>query len=132
MGKFILHIVSCVFVAGMTISDGQAMGQKTDQDSRQNPYKPAKWHDTAIPENDAAFALKNNDYRLLAFALRATNVPGIKPEQVQAYHKQCGLRFLKNFGDVFRSAEDLKRMKQAREYALRYNAVITSECKLRE
>lgn len=108
------------------------MGQKNDLSPSAVPYKVHKWHESAIPEDDAAFALKNKDYRLLAFALRVTHVPGVKPELVQAYREHCGLRFMKGFGDIIHSAEKLKRMKQAREYALRYNVVITSECNLSE
>lgn len=117
-------------IACVSIVNSHAMSQKIDQDSQQEPYKPARWHVTAVAEDDAAIALKNKDYRLLAFALRVTHIPGVKPEQVQAYREHCGLRFLKGFGDIIHSEEELKRMKQARGYALRYNAVITSECSI--
>lgn len=101
-----------------------------EEDITALPYKPSEWHELAVPEDDAALALENNDFRLLAFALRTTNVPGVQPGQIQTYREQCGLRYLKGFGDVVRSTEDLGRMKLAREYALRYNTVITSECSL--
>lgn len=111
------------------ITGSHAMGQKQ---APTVPYQPASWNENSDPEADATFALDNNDYRLLAFAFRATNVPGILPERVDAYSKNCGLRYMKNFGDTVHSAEDLKRLKQARGYAMRYNAVITSRCRISE
>ena len=132
MRRFFHYFIGFMLIAIMTIDNGHAMSEYADEPSSTNPYLPSEWHENANPEVDAALALDNNDHRLLAFALRATNIPGIKPEQIKAYSEHCGLRFLKNFGDVIHSEEELNKMKQAREYALRYNAMITSKCNLSE
>ena len=79
-------------------------------------------------ETDAQNAIENHDFRLLAFATRITIVPGINREQLGLYRENCGLRFMKGFGDVVYSDNQLEKMKQARAYALRYNQHISSHC----
>lgn len=106
--------------------------QNTDSNSESIPYTPAPWHEKALAENDASRALANADTRLLAFAMRGYTIPGIDPAQQQAYQAKCGVRFIDGFGDVIRSDEQLEQMKLAREYAVRYNAVIISGCALSE
>jgi hypothetical protein len=130
IAQFIPVIVACSLITSLPISDSYAMSQKLDESSTTHPYRPAKWNENSDPEADAELALENNDHRLLAFALRATQIPGIEADQVNAYSEHCGIRFMKKFGDVIRSDDDLERMKQAREYALRYNAAILSKCNL--
>jgi hypothetical protein len=130
MAQFILVIAACALLTSLPASDSYAMSQKLDEEPTKHPYKPAKWNENSDPEADAKLALENNDHRLLAFALRVTQIPGIEADQVNAYNEHCGIRFMKNFGDVIRSSDDLVRMKQAREYALRYNATIMSKCNL--
>lgn len=104
------------------------MSQLSDEEQIITPYQAPQWHEMADPENDAAIALENNDHRLLAFALRSASIPGLEPGQIPVYSELCGLRYMSGFGDVIRSAEGLNRMKLAREYAMRYNSVIISEC----
>ena len=73
-------------------------------------------------------AIENEDFRLLAFATRATIVPGIDPGQLEAYRESWGLRFMKGFGDVIYSEDQRLRMKQARVYAEAYNALVSKQC----
>ena len=138
--QFFQCLIGILLFFAFSIPSSHAMGQNIDEEVDEefadttpaSPYRPSEWHTDANPEKDAGIALQNNDHRLLAFALRTANVPGIEPKLVESYRKKCGLRFMKDFGDVVRSDEDLKRMKQAHEYALHYNTIIASKCTLAE
>ena len=127
--RFLLSILVSMALFSLGIDNIQAMGENIDQSTSTEPYKPAKWSINSVAENDAYRALDNKDYQLLGFALRATNVPGINQSQVETYREKCGIRLMKGFGDTIKSNEALEKMKQAREYALKYNTIIKSKCK---
>ena len=80
------------------------------------------------PEADARAALAKGDLRLLGFALRVTNVPGVAAADRQAAMDACGVRLMKGFGDVIRSDDQAAAMQQAHGYAKRYNAVVIAQC----
>ena len=75
-------------------------------------------------------SIRNNDLRLLGFAGRGRNIPGIDSTESQDYRKKCGVRFFDEFGDVIRERAQLEQMKKAKEYAIEYNEVILTSCTL--
>ncbi len=93
-------------------------------------YSPAAWSDSDSAKNDAIYAIKHDDLRLLGFAGRGQNLPGVDSVKVQEYADTCGIRFFSEFGDVIREREQLEQMKKAREYAMQYNSVILKSCTL--
>ena len=93
-------------------------------------YRPADWVNSQSAENDAKKAIENNDLRLLGFALKGYSIPGIEPDQLQDYVDTCGIRVFEEFGDVVRNRKQLEQMKQAQDYAIKYNTVILKSCTL--
>lgn len=80
------------------------------------------------PEADARAAIEQGDLRFLGFATRVTTLPGVAATDQEAALAVCGVRLLEGFGDVIRSDAELAAMRQASEYAKRYNAVMLLEC----
>lgn len=93
-------------------------------------YSPAKWQDSLSARDDAETALQHQDYRLMAFAGRGYDIPGIDIEQSQSYAEKCGTRYFEEFSDVIRNQEQLVQMRKARQYATAYNEVILTSCTL--
>lgn len=93
------------------------------------PYTPPEWHENSNAQEDASYALDNDDMRLLAYTTRGITVPGIDDAEKDTISKQCGIRMLDGFGDVVRNEEQLRRMKAMHAYVSRYNAVIAKRCK---
>ena len=94
-------------------------------------YTPADWSDSTSAANDARYAIDNKDFRLLGFAMRGYDVPGIDASKKQSYIEKCGIRVFDEFGDVVRSKKQLDEMQLAREYAIQYNRVIVTACRLK-
>ena len=95
-----------------------------------DPYvQKLQWLDAADPQNDAKQAIKVGDLRLLGLATRDINVPGISNEDSYKYEQECGVQLIDGISDVVRSDEHLRLMQKARSYALKYNAIIKTECK---
>ena len=96
-----------------------------------DPYvQKLQWLDAADPQADANQAVKKNDLRLLGLATRSVNIPGINKEDTLKYEEKCGVQLIEGISDVVRSDEHLRLMQKARSYALKYNAIIKSHCKL--
>ena len=96
-----------------------------------DPYvQKLQWLDSADPQADAEHAVKKNDLRLLGLATRAVNIPGVEKELQYKYEQRCGVQLIEGISDVVRSDEHLRLMQKARSYALRYNAIIKTHCKL--
>ena len=95
-------------------------------------FSPASWADSDSAENDARDAIKHDDLRLLAFAGRNYNIPGLNRDQMQDASEKCGVRYFDEFGDVIREREQLEQMKKAKQYAIEYNRVILTRCTLGE
>ncbi len=95
-----------------------------------DPYiQKLQWLDAANPQDDARQAIKKGDLRLLGLATRAINIPGVKKEDSYKYEKACGVQLIDGISDVVRSDEHLRLMQKARSYALKYNAIIKTQCK---
>ena len=94
-----------------------------------DPYvQKLQWLDAADPQKDAQQAIKKGDLRLLGLATKALHIPGVKKEDSYQYEKECGVQLIDGISDVVRSDEHLRLMQKARSYALRYNAIIKTEC----
>ena len=87
-----------------------------------------QWLDSADPQADAAQAIAAGDLRLLGLATRAITLPGVDPDDFYRYEQACGYRLLDGVSDVVRSDEHLRLIQAARSYALRYNAIIKTQC----
>ena len=95
-----------------------------------DPYvQKLQWLDAADPQNDAQQAIKLGDLRLLGLAMRSVNIPGVEKEDTYRYEEKCGVQLIDGISDVVRSDEHLRLMQKARSYALKYNAIIKTECK---
>ncbi|MDH5354224.1 MAG: hypothetical protein OEY09_07265 [Gammaproteobacteria bacterium] len=95
-----------------------------------DPYvQKLQWLDAADPQNDAQQAIKIGDLRLLGMAMRSVNIPGVEKEDTRRYEEKCGVQLIDGISDVVRSDEHLRLMQKARSYALKYNAIIKTECR---
>ncbi len=94
-------------------------------------YSPAVWASSVSAENDAIHAVKNNDFRLLGFAGRGGNIPGVENTQKQTYIENCGIRYFDEFGDLIRERKQLDLREKARQYATEYNRIILMKCSLK-
>lgn len=96
-----------------------------------DPYvQKLQWLDAADPQADANQAVKQNDLRLLGLATRSVNIPGVDPDEQLKYEEVCGVQLIEGISDVVRSDEHLRLMQKARSYALKYNAIIKTHCKI--
>ena len=89
-----------------------------------------QWLDAADPQADAQQAIKTGDLRLLGMATRSVSIPGVETDQILKYETKCGVQLIDGISDVIRSDEHLRLMQKARSYALKYNAIIKTVCKL--
>ena len=112
-----------IFLAGVLSTQVLAMAKTTQ------PYDPPQWRENANAADDAAYALENDDKRLLAYYGRNIMVPGIKPDEKALLSEKCGLRMMEGFGDVVRSDAHLEKMKTMRAYIEQYNQVIAPLCR---
>jgi hypothetical protein len=89
-----------------------------------------QWLDAADPQADAQQAIITGDLRLLGIATRSVSVPGVDGDQTLKYETKCGVQLIDGISDVVRSDEHLRLMQKARSYALKYNAIIKTRCKI--
>jgi len=86
------------------------------------------WMHNADPQADAQAALENNDFRFMALALRGVVIPGVDQSRSLQIELRCGVIMMEGVSDTVRGEKQLGRMKQAHEYAAKYNAVILGRC----
>jgi hypothetical protein len=106
------------------------IGCATDSKALDPNVQKLQWLDAADPQADARQAVKTGDLRLLGMATRSINIPGVKADQVIKYDEKCGFQLIDGISDVVRNDEHLRLMQKARSYALKYNTVIMSYCKI--
>lgn len=94
-----------------------------------NPQK-LQWLDAADPQADAQQAIKIGDLRLLGMVTHSLSIPGVEADQILIYETKCGVQLIEGISDVVRSDEHLRLMQKARSYALRYNSIIKTHCKI--
>ncbi len=93
-------------------------------------YTPANWAESHSATNDAKHAIDNDDSRLLGFAGRGFNIPGVNNEYVEALIKKCGVRYFEEFSDVIRDRSEIQQRQKASAYAVEYNQLILGACRL--
>jgi len=90
--------------------------------------KKANWVDYADPKADANMAIDKGDMRLLAFANRVINFPGIDASLHDSLKDSCGYRVLPGTGDMLRVGQSTERLTKLRKYATLYNQQIATSC----
>ena len=100
-----------------------------DHNKELEQYQTAdfRWLQYANPRADANFAIEKQNFTLLAFAGRATSLPGIDTGS-STLQQQCGYRLLANSGDALRSQEQLNLRKQLYQYAATFNQLVAAAC----
>jgi hypothetical protein len=95
-----------------------------------NDQHPLAWIQSADPQLDAQQAIKNRDWRLLAFAGRAISIPGIDLAiyPLAELEQHCGYRVIKGTGDVVTSQRELPLRSKMHNYAFVYNQQILTHC----
>ena len=121
----IIQIISLLFSGVLYSTSALAFSSPP---AETEDYQPADWATSQSAEDDAKKAIENNDLRVLGFALKGYSIPGIEASQYRDYVNTCGIRVFKEFGDVVRGRDQVEQIKQAREYASKYNAVIVKSC----
>jgi hypothetical protein len=105
-------------------------GCASDSKALEPNVQKLQWLDAAAPQADALQAIKIGDLRLLGMATRTISVPGVETDQILKYETKCGIQLIEGISDVVRSDEHLRLMQKARSYALKYNAIIKTHCKI--
>jgi hypothetical protein len=105
-------------------------GCATDSKALDPNTQKLQWLDAADPQADAQQAIKTGDLRLLGMATRSVSIPGVETDQILKYEMKCGVQLIEGISDVVRSDEHLRLMQKARSYALRYNTIIKTHCKI--
>ncbi|MDH5711527.1 MAG: hypothetical protein OEZ15_07695 [Gammaproteobacteria bacterium] len=133
----LLYCSICLCLATSPASIAMSRSQETP--SNQTVSQPAdidltkaskfiRQYQNRDPEADARAAIEEGDLRLLGFALRATNVPGVATEDRQVAIETCGVHFLEGFGDILHKGDDISIRRQVFEYVKHYNAVMVAAC----
>jgi hypothetical protein len=119
--KLFLIIAVLVFAITACATDLKAVDPNTQK---------LQWLDAADPQSDAKQAIKTGDLRLLGMATRSVSIPGVETNRILKYETKCGVQLIEGISDVVRSDEHLRLMQKARSYALKYNAIIKTHCKI--
>jgi hypothetical protein len=95
-----------------------------------NDEHPLAWVQNADPQLDVQQAIKNHDWRLLAFAGRAISLPGIDLAvyPLAELQQRCGYLIIKGTGDVVTSPRELPLRSKMHDYALVYNQKMLTLC----
>ncbi|MFT6897421.1 MAG: hypothetical protein ACJA13_001827 [Paraglaciecola sp.] len=128
---FALALIS-ILLTGCT-GEPQPMAQAPtpDPDAQAiNDEHPLAWVQSADPQLDAQHAIKNHDWRLLAFAGRAISMPGIDLAiyPLTELQQRCGYRVIKGTGDVVTSQNELPLRSKVHDYAVVYNQQMLAQC----
>ena len=126
--RFISFVFSIVLYSSSVLAFSSAPMSSTPEE--QSPYTAADWQQSQSAEDDAKKAIEHQDLRLLGFAGRGYDIPGIDADSKQRYIDRCGLRLFEEFGDVVSNRKQLEKMQQARDYARQYNRIILTACPL--
>ena len=118
---------SSLIVAALVLA---MSGCATDSKALDPNVQKLQWLDAADPQADAQQAVRTGDLRLLGMATRSVSIPGVEMDQILKYETKCGVQLIDGISDVVRSDEHLRLMQKARSYALKYNAIIKTYCKI--
>lgn len=89
-----------------------------------------QWVIDANPQQDAEAAMAKGDFRLMAMATRGITIPGVDNDLSAKYELKCGINRMPGVTDVIRSQKQMELIKKAHSYALKYNAIIKTRCKI--
>lgn len=70
----------------------------------------------------------HKDFRLLATQGRRMAIPGIEPQQAASYIKRCGIKLMKQTGDVLKTQQQKQQRLEQLEFASQYNQQVLSLC----
>lgn len=126
-----LALVGSVLVGCNVQSELNAVPQGADLKARAiDSQHPLAWVQSADPQLDAQQAIKDGDYRLLAFAGRVISMPGIDLAiySLAELKQRCGYRVIRGTGDVVHSQKELPLRSQMHNYAVIYNQHMVNRC----
>ncbi len=86
------------------------------------------WLQKADAMKDAQAGLARGDKRLLAMAMRGSQIPGIAPELVSKAKSVCGVRYLPGSTDTVMGETHMKLLQVAKSYAEEYNRIMVEHC----
>jgi hypothetical protein len=95
-----------------------------DPPSQSGAVAKLQWVEHADPVLDARTALAHGDNRLLGVNGVTLGLPGADPDKQSSLAAQYGVRQIEGTSDALESPRHAELVKEAREYALRYNSVI--------
>ncbi|PCI62190.1 MAG: hypothetical protein COB35_04430 [Gammaproteobacteria bacterium] len=73
-------------------------------------------------------AKEKKDYRLLAMKGRRITLPGFERQNVNEISQRCGIKLMKNTGDVLKNDEDRENRRLKYQFALNFNHIIFAIC----
>ncbi|MEP4890460.1 MAG: hypothetical protein ABJV04_10565 [Aliiglaciecola sp.] len=81
-------------------------------------------------EADAKVAVKQGNFKLLAFTNRVISFPGIDMDlyPVAVIEQQCGIKYLAGSGDTLKMGESTVSRKALKKYATTYNLIVLKGC----
>ncbi|MCU7936615.1 MAG: glutamyl-tRNA amidotransferase [Candidatus Thiodiazotropha sp. (ex Dulcina madagascariensis)] len=126
MTKLLPILVSLLFFTACQERGDIDMSQVTPKEK--SAVDSLSWLNHADPEKSARQALARGDKRLMAMAMRTTNLPGIKPELLSKAKSVCGVRYLAGSTDTVLGETHLKLIQAAADYAASYNRIILDHC----
>lgn len=138
MQKWLVSLTLGGVIMGCTsISEDQIEIRHTDTTTQSNEKASvipdnSNWLDYADAKADANIALEKGDTRLLAFANRALNLPGIEPSLHKKLMDSCGYRVLSGTGDMLIMGEKPEHRSMLRAYAKIYNQQVAAACQAKE
>lgn len=98
-----------------------ALAQPCFADDTENSVEQLQWLDTADPVKDAHAAIAKGDRRLKAVADITVLVPGVPPQEENAYREQFGVTVISGTSDALESKEHALLNSLAIRYAKQYN-----------
>jgi hypothetical protein len=113
-----LHSVRHLVIGAVALVGLHACGRPSESGA----VAKLRWVEEADPVLDARTALAHGDDRLLSVNGVALVVPGTDPAKQSSYAAQYGVRAIDGTGDALESQRQATLVKEATEYAVRYNS----------
>ncbi|NQY65422.1 MAG: hypothetical protein HRT38_17230 [Alteromonadaceae bacterium] len=93
-----------------------------------NDVKETGVSEDARLENALKQAKLQQDYRLFALKGRRVTLPGIENKQMENAKLACGIKYLKNTGDVLENEQDRERRRLDFQFAEEFNQIVYPLC----
>jgi len=124
--KFLPPLLFLFLFTGCQEGTRVDMSQVTPQEK--SAVESLLWLQQANAAKDAQAGLARGDKRLLAMAMRGSQIPGIAPELVSKAKSVCGVRYLPGSTDTVMGETHLKLLQAAEGYAADYNRIMVEHC----